>query len=81
MRIDTYKAYGIEQLVLFRFNGDGDWMVRTNKTETIEVMGTNIIPTPFKASVAAVDVQRIIAEMNPEAMVQIEIPAASREFI
>lgn len=80
MEIDSYKAYGIEQLVLFRFNGDGDWMIRTNKAETIEVMGTNVIPTPFMGTMAAVDVQGRIQAMNPGAMVQIE-QDSPREYV
>jgi hypothetical protein len=54
-----------EKLELWR--EPSGWVVRTNDPETIEIMGTDVLPTAFTALASADMVVTRIRELNPDA--------------
>lgn len=48
------------------FKGGGVWQAQTTDPETIEIMQTDIIPTPFFDSVPCETVRAKLAGLNPD---------------
>lgn len=47
------------------FKAEGWWQTQTTDPETIELMGTDIIPTPFGANILGSIVRATLAGLNP----------------
>ena len=46
------------------------WCVMTNNSETAALFGTNILPTPFSASMPVDEVLGRIQKLNPDSIVK-----------
>ena len=56
-------------------DGDG-WMSRDNSPETLELFGTDVLPTPFLRNTRASAVVSVLQELNPDAEIVVKGGAA-----
>ena len=54
------------------FSEGGWWQVKTDSPRTLELFGTDTLPTPFSASVRPSQVYATIRELNPDANIVVE---------
>lgn len=66
------QAAPSQQIILRRDEAQDCWTAqRVGDRQTIALFGTDVLPTPFRASCPAETVRAAIARINPDALVEV----------
>ena len=55
------------------FKQNGSWMARNTNPQVLALFGTDTLPTPFTSAMPAWHVQKEIARLNPESVVELAV--------